>query len=226
MYPVPGSQSVSGGWSQTTPMNTSDPSGKNGGLFSNILDTASDFTVQFGVQGAPASQRYNCQAIVSWQLNGNMVQRRVSVVSGMSITGRGQGVQVQLVDVTNATAPGIDYVVTTLLSRGLRAFGCGMCPFLFETFQTVTAGSSIIVNVPTDSGIYGAQVLAVSSTDPMVAPLVRVVAQNNAGDPLQAWDPSIVPGFVQLPPFREQIEIENTSATDDVFVTVLWGVEG
>lgn len=236
--------SRSGGWSQSTRLVTGRTASVNSLQFSD--NESSEFTVQFEIAGSTATAAIQCEATVCFQCEGNKAQRRISIVNGVSITGRGQGVMVLLKDNTSPllrpSPLELEYTVDVLASRGVRAFS-GYQPILRAPLPSVTSGGASIssagsfpipatetryVGIPQDAGAFSAGVFICSSViPPIVDPNVIVTARSSIfpAVALKIWNPFINPGYMPLPPGADELVIVNASGTA-VYASVDYGIEG
>lgn len=113
------------GWSSPTVLATGV-----GGFLPSVQATFDDpghYTIQFEVV-APKGLFYLAQARVSWSVEGNNAVRIVNVGSGVSVSGVGQAVGVQIMDATTpdmitlvGQTPGTEYTISAQVIKGLRA---------------------------------------------------------------------------------------------------------
>lgn len=96
---------------------------------------AGPYTVAFNITtptGLPAGKNlFMAEAIVRWKVKGFIVQRRVSIANGVTVSGEGQGVEVIVWDTTPTAAAqpyfagpfvaGTQYVVSAQVTKGTRA---------------------------------------------------------------------------------------------------------
>ena len=213
---------------------------------------AGDYTVKIGVQppkintgsvagGGPVAQQgqvivpVSVQALVIWKVNGNQVQRIISVGTqgGTSISGEGEAVEVQLTDVTpnNSTAPfnvPLSYAVTISCAPGTRPVTNQPCTLnAIAKNVSIPAGSALAaIPVPNDAGVISLRVyLASFAGPPPVTPSVRVDFTDGF-NVVRSYNPMIDTDFVPLPPNAVQVVINNLDAANAISVTADWGVEG
>lgn len=187
------------------------------------------YTVQFNVDvlGVPDPLfRYlNPTATVRWSVEGNTIQRRLSVVNGTSITGACDAVEVVVVDETDFLPPPVplDYQVTISVTPFPRA-SYGAPPVLRGTSTPVSvAGGAapVLIPVPFDAGADSVLVSAVSTGGG-----VPVVSQEDTNTvPVASWIPD--GRFFPLFPQAGNISLGNSGpALSNVDYSVLFGVDG
>ena len=187
------------------------------------------YTLQFSVINIQPSPNLHIaippivHAIVTWKIEGQQQRRVVSVVSGASISGVCQAVDVKVQDINNAEDDGYGYQVQVTLSKGLRA-NTQQPPALSRGRLVLVSQTALLSSMcrkirassrfsqcsirahPDDMGI--AMVDAVNNTVATIMPA-----------PLSTqWIP-IVPGTTQ-------VRLQNFNATDGMFCNLLWGVDG
>jgi hypothetical protein len=189
------------------------------------------YTVQFGIVPPQEPSAfvfpYSAEALISWSVEGNTIQRRVSVGNGVSISGGGQAVKVVVMDRTRFLDPNPHtYLASVSITKGTRP--SVNQPATLESLPQVTsvlAAGSLVIPVPTNAGAISAQV--VSSVLALAGlPVHLIVFQKNAaGQILKAYDPSVDTGFIPLAPNTTQVEITNIG-TFTARVKLTWGIDG
>jgi hypothetical protein len=225
----------SGGKSQSTPMRTTavGVSQPVAALQSSYPQSAVK-TLQFEVipppLGVPAFGEFNCEAIIQWQNCGNKLTRRISVGNGASISGTGQGVTVQLQDVTAFPPGNQPYQVTTSLSPGQRA-SYNQPPTLLgfkDGVHTVLAGGALVLNIPQDAGAISLEVsigvLVVAALP--VTGKINVILETAVGVIFKQYDPAVEIGFVPIPPNCSVVVINNFDAAHSYRIQVTFGIDG
>lgn len=111
------------GWSASETINNWDTEATVH-LQANFESTAEPYTIQFGVTTPDPSDNINPIADIVWTVEGNEVRRTVSVINGLSVTGTGQAVRVEVYE-EHAAFPGevdsVNYNVSILVTPGCRA---------------------------------------------------------------------------------------------------------
>lgn len=203
--------------------------------------SADTYTVQFSIiPPAPIpsfGQTVNTLAIVRWKVQGQQMQRVVSVVNGTSISGLAEAVDVQVADysgfMTNAfggpvNPPGRSYKVAASLTKGIRAATL-VPPSLALSPGAVVPGVGLAnFPVPPDAGVNCFYVTSVSQGNTTIDLQDIIVSQfygstNNfaASYPLavdgNGWTP-LFPGATNL-----SITTRDAAGT---FMNVIWGIDG
>jgi hypothetical protein len=205
------------------------------------------YTVQLGIQpiASPgnAGQVSVAEALVTWSVGGNSVRRRVTLGKGVSLSGTGESVGVELTDVTEdgiAFPPGYvgKYQVTALVSEMPRAGGSVPPTWVPNNDpvsgwnngrQVLAAGASTTsLTIPTNAGIVSVGV-AVSATDNLAGHVIPdgsvVVEQLHAlANVVKRYDPRIAP-FVAWSPFADQVIVRNFNAFQ-IYVAIAFGIDG
>lgn len=200
------------------------------------------YTVQFNVEppvdsasvSPNASGLFVAAAILRWSVEGQTVERAVSVANGVSISGTGQAMKVTVTDLTDpATIPaggtaGLPYNVSIQVAPGTRP-DVGRPPIVYENLFVVTVGTpqnvkiqpfigAISVLCPFDVNSGTITSITIAELTPAGTTLLKV--QINLGDAASLeWIP-IVAGATIL-----QITAQG-SAGGKADVTVLWGIDG
>ncbi len=198
-----------------------------------VFPVASVYTLQFNVTPPPfptfrATPDFRCEAIVNWVVDGNYVSRRVSVINGMSISGVGQGVNIQYEDrSTGFAVGGVDYKVTASVTPGPRSS--------FPTFPVLLAQSFTALDplgvlgpivIPEDAGAIAVQVLAVPPAAGAFPARVSVHMITQAGTSISRFDPALNNGWIPLFPGTRALTIVNLDAANTVGVSAVYGIDG
>jgi hypothetical protein len=195
------------------------------------------YTAVFGVQpprdASGNEVPFQAQATLKFSENGNAVQRRISIVTGCSISVPGRIIDIRCIDATPATmpisgdpTPGAEtpYTVTVIVEKGGRALH--IPPTLYGGIFTIAGHASQAVTIPKDAGVISVRVSPVQAVAfPTVKPNVVVSFQSGTGIWKQV-DPSLDPLFVPIPPGATEIVIINADAANAINATVTWGVDG
>jgi hypothetical protein len=195
------------------------------------------YTLQFSfvgvekdVNGTPFIP--TCRAIVTWKVDGQQQRRVVSIVSGASISGVCNGVDVKLVDVPlgGDSTEGKKYKVQATMSRGLRANTQEPPTLTEELIQSVASGANITFDVPQDAGVTQVYVLlATGSTADTPADTSVLVTMSDNHQPSNGLYGSFYPlkccHWVPLAPGTQKIILFNGSGFE-FFVQAIWGIDG
>lgn len=189
----------------------------------------------------PNAKAPEAEALITWSVEGNSIQRRVSVISGMAISGAGQGVKVEMVNVSipsPALGPTAEvmYPVSAQVVLGSRGTDSNP-PYLCRSAEVqgmpVTAFTqSAIVNVPQGVGVKSVQSLAALNDAAFVSPAgdngaLVVEMLSTAGTVLAVYDPRFY-NFIPLAPGTVKIRYRSmiTVAGANWLITPMWGIEG
>jgi len=189
----------------------------------------------------PNARAPEAEALITWAVEGNSIQRRVSVISGMAISGAGQGVKVEMFNVSvpnPALAPTANpfYPVSAMVIRGSRGTDSNP-PYLMRNdesvgFPVTAFANSGSIAVPQGVGVKSVQVMA-SYDGAAIAALsgeqgaLILEMLSTAGTVLNAYDPRfydfvpLAPGTVRL---RLRSQITVAGATWGCYP--MWGIEG
>ncbi len=204
--------------------------------FYNPKDTrqrpAGLYTVQFNIDvrgiANPVFKFLNPTAKVTFSVEGNSVQRRLSVANGASISGVCDTVAVEVVDETDFLAPPgppalpLEYQVTISVAPYPRP-SSGTPPFLRGSASViaVAGGATTLLAVPSDAGANS--VLVFASPSGGGVPLVSQEDMNTIT--LASWTPNNT--FVPLFPQAGNISLGNLGpALSNVNYNVLFGIDG
>jgi hypothetical protein len=240
-----------GGWSVPCKLITGGGQG-NGQLNYPSGHEAETFTVQFDVvppTGGASNGAYDCYALLQWTLEGNRVQRQVSVGNGVSVTGTGVGLLVTLYDISQAITSETDtslnrpYTVNILVAPGTRASTTQLPTLKVQInwgggptdspFDLNAGSSSPVIPVPQQAGVIALECVAVSdqaSAQPgtaIVVPNILVICMDaTGGKNYKRWNPCINTGFVAIPPNTAAVQIVNQDTLNDSVITLTWGIDG
>ncbi len=132
-------------------------------LQANFEDAPGTYTVQFAISypgGVDTSDVFlRTYAVITWSVEGNDVTRQVDVVSGLSVSGLGQGVSIKVYDDSTSTdggvnPPSVSYAVAILVVKGDRATGPN--PPGYQTQEHadyLAAGEYDDIAIPEDIGV-------------------------------------------------------------------------
>lgn len=229
------------GWSQSGKLicqNT--PAGPSVSLQA-LFPEPETYTVQFDVSNAitaPGQPAQSTAADILWSVKGNTVRRRVSVVSGMSISGTAEAVQVRAYDTTfvggEGGVAGEPYTVTINLSKGLRA-GQSQQPYYTpqnllpgagsDTGQGVwrlAPGGTAAIPIPAQIGATSVHVVVGSQDGSAIPDNAAQVIQDFVGI---AYDPRIEL-WVPISQGVTQISLKNNSVAQNYIFGVVLGIDG
>lgn len=198
------------------------------------------YTVQFDVSnivGFPNAPGQSTTADLIWSVKGNSVRRRVSVISGMSITGTAEAVQVKAYDTTfpggEAGKPGGPYTVIINCSKGLRS-AQSQQPYYIPPnnidgdpkeglgFWPVPAASTQAVPIPEQIGATSVKVVVGSLDGTPIPDQAAQVQQDFVGVP---YDPRIAL-WVPVLQGATQITLINNSVAQNYIFAVFLGIDG
>lgn len=218
--------------SQLTPMVSGQQS------FGNSLNRtgleAGTYTLQFGIRDitqAPLLPSQppsipTVQAIINWKIDGQQQRRVISVVSGASISGVCEAVDVSIVDKTsNPTLAGFTYNVQVTLSKGMRG-NVQQPPALLDSLATLVPNAGLLVHlVPPDSGVISVFLLIDAGVPAIASDFQLVMTDPSGGVVYAASTPATLGQWIPLVPGTAALQVFNHSATP-ALVTLLWGIEG
>ncbi len=218
--PIQSSGTSSGGWASQIDMQSGSPAAQN--ALQCVFPVAEYYTVRFGIAptNAPGELPFVATAVVTWNLCGISIQRRMTVTDGAVISGTGQGVTVNLIDASAGVTAGLKYKTTVQVSPGARPT-TGNPPTLFtDAQQSILPGASFDFNVPADSGIQS--VAFYTASGKVGGGPVNILAKTNSTE----WQ--INEGFSKFMPLTSDspVRITNLDAADTMHVRPVWGVEG
>ena len=235
------------GWSQSGPITCGNKD--NPVLFQvNFPDNQADyFTVQFGVSQAlfPTGPHINIPvpfdvyAILQFKVEGNVIQRIVSVNNGTTISAPGEALAIRVVD--NTVYPGslgAKYTVTIQVTPGTRpnteqpatlywSYPIDTNNTGFSESQIIAPGDELIVPVPTKTGVisFNLQAVGNSATGANIASDVTVNQLASSIQIAQVSNPEPTE-FVSLVASASNLQIENNDQTNPVTVAINWGIDG
>lgn len=190
---------------------------------------AETFTVQFAMNLALGAPTPRCVAFLSWVINGNQVTREIDVGNGVSISGSGTGLQVQVQDQSSGiynVNPQTPYSVTALLTPGVRASQSQLPTLQAGTVNAINVGSFAVFPIPPNAGVRAALVTATPPVGFGALKSTVIANASNATTQFTTWDPSVVTGFVPIPPGATQVVVYNIDATYAALVSCTWGIDG
>lgn len=207
-------------------------------------DGAGTYTVQFAIGSLPAAAnvKAQAQAFITWSVNGQSVQRRVSVANGTSVTGVGESVKVVIVDTTNQVNPPwvlplkftAQYRVSALVVKGTRP-SVQQPPVLlpedtvqfaggpgWEQGQAFLNGGGDFIDAPVTPDMGVISVFVTGAKTAVGATQVLVLGENSTV--LKVYDPVVYPGWVPIPG-AAVVRITNVTAIAQV-VSIALGIDG
>jgi hypothetical protein len=176
---------------------------------------------------------YAAYAMIQWSVNGVQINRVISVVNGMSISGVGESVKIFVVDATPVSSnqtPGLIYTVDITIAVGSRPSNTNppyWAPVPYFALFIATAGPVITIPIPQNIGANSLfiQMVYLSGAGIPEPSQAVVVIQNQAGVNLATYNPSDYTDFVPLPPQAALIVFSNPGTGDASFNYML-GIDG
>jgi hypothetical protein len=212
--------------------------------FQQKLDEAGNYTVQFRVSsqaaisptGAP--DNITPEATIQWTIGGNVVQRKVSVYDGASLTGVGEMVHVAVADVTQNVSSPQKYLVAITVAEGTR--GSNKQPPTYTNYWTAATGTNFGVVyvahgtgqdllVPPDVGIVSVHITAFAEDgSALPAGSVNVAQVDSGGQMLKQYDPRDY-DWVPMSPQCVQLLLNNAltgGSAPRIRFGITFGVDG
>lgn len=195
------------------------------------------YTLQFsfvGVEPDTAGTPFipTAQAIINWKIDGQQQRRVISIVSGASISGVCNAVDVKIIDIPQGgdSTIGKKYSVQATMSRGLRANTQEPPTLTDELLQGINTGANATFQIPQDAGVTSVFVLAASGSPADVfadTSLLAVMSDNH--QPSNGLYGSFYPfkccHWVPLAPGSQKVVLFNGSGVTQ-FCQVIWGIDG
>ena len=208
------------GWAQGATINppqtlTPAPKGQKSYTMQCQLTPSRTFTVQFFI-GPPADPKAlnNPVAKITWSVNGNQVVRKVSAINGMSLTGVGEAVHVEVTDESTPKV-GSPYASSTTVALGSRG-GSERPTLQNQASQTMNSGGGTATfPIEQGVGVVGVRMLvwggagATLNLDKFV-----VTFLDGAGSVIEAYQNPNVNGFVNIPPNAASVVVTNNDAVN------------
>jgi hypothetical protein len=240
------------GWSQSGRL-TLDFSNGVGGLVPQVVkpvtcqavfpkDTSTMYTVQLSVTPPTGPKRldgfFAAYAEVKWSVAGNFIRRVVSLNSGQSISGSGEGVKVTLFDATplidNSDQTGLlTYPCDILIVPGSRASNSTSptnTPAI--SYQNgIAQNLSVTWPVPSDAGVISVRVdtaLFTAAGNPEASNDMVVQQLDQINRILKQYRAADYPAFVPLHPACVNVAVYNLSADAGSLgsASIVFGIEG
>jgi hypothetical protein len=222
-----------GGWSSTIPMVTGDPS-VTAPVQAN-MPFAGYKTIQFGViapTAAGSNGVFAATATISWTVEGNKNQRKVTVGNGISVSAPGQAFNVAVQDNTPShlgLTLGAPYIVNVNFTPGSRP--SQNQPAILNGGILILAPSQFHeIDVPQDAGVISIELVPsnLGTTDPAPAPNLQVEFEGATGQLLkrETIDTNAYQGFLPVPAGVVKIIVTNNSGTFTTDVSWNWGIDG
>jgi hypothetical protein len=237
------------GWSQSGKLATANANQKvtMQADFEKGAFGAGAYTVAFDIDqvSSPVKTRFNnrAEAEISWRVEGNAVNRRVSVSNGVQVSGCGQAVRVVISDVTpdrvvvtGAPPAGEPYVVSVQITPGTRP--TTETPPVLEVFDKTTGlafdvatMTQTVVAIPQDAGVVSVYVTCAPTPiagvpNGTIIPNQGVqVSHGGFGAPLKIYDPRDFDGWVPIATGAFEIDLINNTGFDITF-SVQFGIDG
>ena len=187
-----------------------------------------------------SSQPVDPVAIIQFTIQGNKIQRIISVSNGISISAPGEALQVMVIDNTSYVGSlGLTYQITIQAAPGVRA-AVNQPPILYwsypplpghtqSTSVLIPAAGELTVSVPTNAGVVSACIFALgdfaAGPAPFVVPNVGVI-QLASSIPV-AYSELPEPGrFIPIMSNCSNLQLINNDQVNGVNVAVVWGIDG
>lgn len=187
------------------------------------------YTLQFSVINIQPSPNLQIMippvvhALITWKIEGQQQRRQISVVSGASISGVCEAVDVKLQDINNQEDEGYGYQVQVTLSKGLRANTQQPPQLSRGRLILVPPSTSAIFPVPDDSGVISFFPFF-DTTHPDDMGIAMTDAVNNTVATITPAPNAL--GWIPLVPGTTVVSLNNNNATDGMFCNLLWGIDG
>lgn len=198
---------------------------------------AGAYTVQFNL--TPKLPLTNhpvvAEASLLWSVEGNLVQRKVTVGNGTSISGVGQAVKVVVKDRTPATGPqeSQEYVVGISVAPGTRANPLVPATIINPTQKRVTvpAAGSVDIAIPQGAGVSSVYIGITSGAGgaPIPDHSVRCILEASGGTTESVFTPADAGGNTSWVPVSggsTTLRIINTNAGFALDASPVFGVDG
>jgi hypothetical protein len=195
------------------------------------------YTVQFGFVGVEPDTGGHifiptAQAIVNWKVDGQPQRRVMSIVSGASLSGVCNALDIKIKDFPNGgdATIGKRYKVQATLSRGLRANTQQPPTLVDQAPQSIGTGAGVTYAVPQDSGVTSFRILVASgSTGDTYDDKSVIASMSDAALPspnlLGTYYPLKCCDWTPLPPGSQRVLINNGTGVT-IFTQVIWGIDG
>jgi len=211
-----------------------EPAKKTVSLQADFSDDPGVHTVQFQLKRPPppAGTRFlaECEALITWLVNGNQISRRITVQNGASISGPSEAVSVIVYD-TSAQVSGpptdVEYEVTISVSKGQRAAN-SVPPMLHAGSYTATSlNPTGLIEIPADAGVTSLNVVVGDNSGGGAYFALGTVTVNmsQGGIPAgQVYDPREFQ-WVPIKPTADAFTIFKTGAGTAICM-VTFGIDG
>lgn len=242
IVPDPSAPPPTPAWSVSGTLATPDALGNTPTLEVGLQQTFAEpgtYTIEFDVVSMPPalSPSAAAEATIQWTVKGNLITRKVTIASGVSISGTGEAIRIVIVDASdnNVGTASYEYKVTALVTKGVRPTNPGY-PILVEPVLEssffVTQGTDITLDIPQGVGVNtihvvpgqflvggGAVVSDLTYKDLKVTQIDNTTAAVGQFMPVNRPYMPLIPGATQL-------VLSCTRAASQVQVTVFFGVDG
>lgn len=228
------------GWSQFGQVQAGDTNNTSQVGCQATFDEAGAYTLSFSIVPpivAGIVQNVRADALISWSVAGNTVNRRITIGNGASISGVAEAVSVKIIDTSDPAFFGgsaLMYTVGVTIAPGTRA-AYNQPPTLLPSPSVVGNGAQIqvftgavsLLTVPQNAGIISVHVSVGSSLHEIIPDNSISVVQIATGAVLRKtydpratdWEP-VDAGIIQL-------SLQNNMAgAGSVFFSVAFGVDG
>jgi len=204
-----------------------------------LFGEAGPYTVQFSItpDDVTLASVIECTAEIEWTVDGNTVNRRVTVANGASVSGVAEGVRVVVHDVTTTGLANVEYAVAITVAMGVRpasALPPIHTPSILVSPVLLLAFTSFDFPIPKNVGVTSVLVLVASDHPGIAAPppipeqsvQVRHIAPGII-PVLNNYDPRSM-NFVPIAPGANIVRVLNQFAPlgPSVWFTVFFGVDG
>jgi hypothetical protein len=213
------------------------------GITTNIANVS--VTTVNPIPSSPAvpgpAQPVDPVAIIQFTVQGNKVQRIISVSNGISISGPAEAIQVMVIDNTSyVESEGFQYQVTIQVTPGVRA-AVNQPAVLYWSYPPnaahtqneaieIAPGASLDVLVPVNAGVVSACVVCIGVNAgggaPWVPPQVAVTQLAGAGINIGTTFQSEPGVFIPIMSNCSQLQLQNNDQTNSALVAVIWGIDG
>jgi hypothetical protein len=210
-------------------------------ILQDAFEESGVITVQLDVIPPESGAPFAAIATIKWSDGGNVVQRMVSLVNGVMISGVGRVIDISVTDTTPAflplteetatPGPHSEYTVTALVSHFPRPSE-SRPPTLYGGVTELTnsggVAPSIDFPIPQRAGVISVAIYAQSLSATGAKPNLYVTATTPVGGTWAAWavDSGSEVEFVPLPPGATDVVVSTNDTVNATFLTVMWGIDG
>lgn len=164
-----------------------------------------------------------------WSVAGNNIRRVCHVANGSSISGLGESVSINLLNLSlrlNEFAPAAEFSASVSITPGTRPTFGGAQPPIYTPYDTLTslAGATADIIIPTEVGAYCVYLMTTSPIPPIPADAVWSGQVSIDGTNVGSFGSPKFNEWVSIPPGCPLITFG--SATVDLSVYPIFGIEG